>query len=108
MNQFTFNGTTWELASTIDAGTSSVIEFPDYLPASLAVFAEGASASCTVELTLSSQAALKQGTARWVAAGIGSNGVVANGKDATDIPAPIRAVRITNNGSVAVYVEGMQ
>ncbi len=106
--QFTFNGSLYELSGAVAAGATSIVEFPTNTPASLAIDATAAGASAQVAFTLSPRAAVEAGTALWVQADIGTNGTVAGAADATEIPCPVRAVRITNNGSAPVRVEALQ
>lgn len=105
---FHFNGSTHELHGEIAEGETATIEFPTSTPAAVAVFADGAGAVAEVQMTLSSKAALAAGTARWVPAKLGSGGVISGAIDATDIPAPIRALRIANLGVGSVFVDAMQ
>lgn len=88
----------------IDADETFVFDaFASAAPATLAVH-PSPGATATVSYTVSTPARIAAGTARWLPAAIGEDGVV-SAPAATDIPAPVTALRVVAAlGEVVVEV----
>ena len=89
---------------TLEAGESTVFnDFAAASPAAVSVH-PGAGASALVELSTSLPSRVAAGTARWLPAGVGANGVV-SAPEGLVLDAPLTALRITASvGPVAVEV----
>lgn len=96
----TFNGSAYEIERTIAAGETLVLALPQSTPVAIAVHpAPGASASLSV--SLSSQARIKDGSARWLPA------VEISEPYANENTSPVNGIKITATGG-AVVLEVLQ
>src|SRR5690606_1554973 len=72
-------------------------------PATLAVHASGEGVSAFVEISISSDERLRNGSALWVTAdGFGESGVVTGSSVMNVIPSTVTAVRVTADGGEVV------
>lgn len=103
-----FNGRLYETRLTVPAGASRVIEFATTDAASLIVHAIGVGVSATVSLTASPKDELTAGTARFLLAKtMGTDGVITNGSDYSEIVTPLTAIKVEAAGG-DVIVEVLQ
>ncbi|MNU44053.1 hypothetical protein D3C71_328570 [compost metagenome] len=103
-----YNGRTYSCEVDVQPSTSRVIRPLVAGPATLAVHANGDGVSAFVELTISSDARLASGTARWVPAdGFGESGTVSGSAVLDIVPSNVTAVRVSATGGV-VAVEVLQ
>lgn len=100
------NGRVYEASRTLEPGESCLIYLPTTGPAAVAVHAVGSTAQ--VGYSLSPVAAIEAGLGRFLPAALGVDGLVVDGNDATDIPAPANAVQVMNFGAMQVTVELLQ
>jgi hypothetical protein len=103
---FKFNGRVYEYSAVANPGETVIAYIPGTGFASVAVHAQGGSAD--VAFSLSPLASIQAGQGRFVPAALGTGGTVTNASDATDITAPVNAVRVVNTGAAPVYVEVLQ
>lgn len=75
----------------------TIIEVPGKGPATIAAH-PGAGGTLTVHFTVSPHYRLKDNSARWIAAAIGTNGVVSSAA-ATDVPSAITAIKVEAQGA---------
>lgn len=105
MQTTTFHGGIYEIEAMIGA-EPSIVEMPSMGPATLAAH-PAAGCTLTVDFTVSPHYRVADGTARWVRASIGTNGVVSSAS-AIDIPSAVTAIRAVGTGSGPNWIEVRQ
>lgn len=103
-----FNGRVYETLLEVAPGAPLIFKFATTAPASVFVHALGAGVSAAVSVSASPAEQLDIGTARFVPVrSMGTNGVITDAADYTEVVTPLSAVRVEAFGG-PVIVEVLQ